>query len=386
MFFIIFFGLYSSLHLFALLKLRKALNPNLAAMIAIVAFMVLMIAAPVLVRIFERHQWDAGARMLAYVGYLWMGLLFLFVSWSLLLDAYRLAVWISARVSGKELAAINLTSRQGFFIAALLSVGILFYGFFDALNIRSEQITIPTDKLPAGWERFTIAQISDVHLGLIVDKRRLAKILKRVQAAEPHLFVSTGDLVDGRMEEPAKVAEMFQRISAPYGKYAVTGNHEYYVGLDAAVKFTTDAGFTVLRGESNDVAGIITIAGVDDPAGLRRGQSRNTSEKEVLSGLDNNRFILLLKHRPVQDPESAGLFDLQLSGHTHKGQIFPFSLVVERAYPQLAGLKNLGNDQLLYVNRGSGTWGPPVRFLAPPEVTIIELVRRKRQQPQSKQE
>ena len=386
MFFIIFFGLYSSLHLFALLKLRKALNPNLAVIIAIVAFMAVMIAAPVLVRIFERNQWDTGARMLAYVGYLWMGLLFLFVSWSVLLDAYRLIVWISARLSGQELAAIDLTSRQGFFIAALLSGGILFYGFFDALNIRTEQITIPTDKLPAGWERFTIAQISDVHLGLIVDKRRLAKILARVQAAEPHVFVSTGDLVDGRMVEPAEVAEMFQRISAPYGKYAVTGNHEFYVGVDAAVKFTADAGFTVLRGESTDITDIVTIAGVDDPAGLRRGQPPSISEKELLSGLDTNRFILLLKHRPVQDPESTGLFDLQLSGHTHKGQIFPFSLIVQRVYPQLAGLKNLGNDQHLYVNRGSGTWGPPVRFLAPPEVTVIELVKRKQQQTQSKQE
>ena len=386
MFFIVFFGLYSSFHLFALLKLRKALNPNLAAMLAITAFMILMIAAPVLVRIFERYQWETGARMLAYVGYLWMGLLFLFVSGSLLLDAYRMTVWIAARLFAYDLSAIQLSARHVFIIPVLVSAGIMTYGFVDALNIRTERITIDTDKLPAGIDRFTIAQISDVHLGLIVGKKRLARILDNVQAAEPDLFVSTGDLVDGQPNELAQMAAMLQRIEARYGKFAVMGNHEFYAGIDHSLWFTTQAGFSVLRGESKNVAGVLTVAGVDDPAGSRRGQSRTVSEKELLSGLDQNRFILLLKHRPRMDVGSDGLFDLQLSGHTHKGQIFPFTLIVERAYPQLAGLIQIGNDQHLYVNRGSGTWGPPARFLAPPEVTVIELVRRDRQQPQSKQE
>ena len=386
MFFVVFFGLYSCFHLFALIKLKRALHPNLAVTVAITAFMALMVAAPALVRILERQQWETGARMLAYVGYLWMGLLFLFVTWGLLLDAYRILVWTAARLTSADLSALRLSARHAFFAAALLSAGITLYGYVDAINIRSERIRIPTDKLPAGIERFTIVQISDVHLGLIVGKARLAKILDRVRAARPDLFVSTGDLVDGQPNEIGELTDMLRRIPARYGKFAVTGNHEFYAGIDHSLQFTTEAGFTVLRGESKDVAGILNIAGVDDPAGSYRGRSVSLNEKALLSDLDNGRFTLLLKHRPWQDAESAGRFDLQLSGHTHKGQIFPFSLIVERVYPNMAGLIRIGQGQHLYVNRGSGTWGPPMRFLAPPEVTVIELVNEHRRQPQPKQE
>jgi len=378
MFFIVFFGLYSCFHLFALLKLKRALNPNLAVMLAITAFMILMISAPALVRILERHHLATGARLLAYIGYLWMGLLFLFVSGSLLVDAYRITVWIAAKLSASELSALRLSARQGFLIPVILSATILVYGFFDALHIRSERLTIHTDKLPAGIDRFTIVQISDVHLGLIVGKHRLARILERVEAAEPDLLVSTGDLVDGQPNELSELAEMFRRVPVRYGKFAVTGNHEFYAGIDHSLQFTAEAGFTVLRGESKDVAGVLTIAGVDDPAGTYGGRYRNISEKELLSGLDARRFTLLLKHRPRMGKDADDLFDLQLSGHTHKGQVFPFSLVVERVYPRLAGLMEVGNGQHLYVSRGSGTWGPPVRFLAPPEVTVIDLVGRTR--------
>ena len=374
MFYIVFFGLYSCFHLFVFLKLRKALNPGLVATIAIIAFMALMIAAPALVRILERQQLDATARLLAYIGYLWMGLLFLLVTWSLAIDAFRLAVWAAAKLSGSELTALRLSARQAFTLAAIVSGAIVAYGFVDALHIRSEHITIDTDKLPAGTERFRIVQISDVHLGLIVGKKRLARILEAVQAAQPDLLVSTGDLVDGQPNELAELAQLLRRVPAAYGKYAVTGNHEFYAGIDHSLRFTADAGFTVLRGETADVAGILNIAGVDDPAGNYRGLSRMVSEKLLFSELRNGRFTLLLKHRPWTDKESTEWFDLQLSGHTHMGQIFPFSLIVERVYPHMAGLIQIGHNRHLYVSRGTGTWGPPVRFLASPEVTVIDLV------------
>ncbi len=126
-----------------------------------------------------------------------------------------------------------------------------------------------------------------------------------------------------------------------------------------------------------DIPGVITIVGVDDPSGRRNGSPENATEARLLSGLPKDRFILLLKHRPIFEKEDAGHFDLQLSGHTHKGQIFPFSLIIKEMYPIDAGLLDLGNGSFLYVNRGSGTWGPPLRFLSPPEVTIIDLVHKK---------
>jgi len=134
------------------------------------------------------------------------------------------------------------------------------------------------------------------------------------------------------------------------------------------------AGFHVLRGEGTSVAGLITIAGVDDPAVIGYGRSGEVPEKEVLSGLPKDKFTLFLKHRPDVEKNAIGLFDLQLSGHAHKGQIFPWTLIVRLVFPQIAGLYDLSSGSVLYVSRGSGTWGPPIRFLAPPEVTIIDLL------------
>ncbi len=145
-------------------------------------------------------------------------------------------------------------------------------------------------------------------------------------------------------------------------------------GSNTHLRFTTAAGFTVLHAESKSVAGVLNVVGVDDPTGIYYGFSHNVSERGLLKELNNEKFILLLKHRPVAAEGIEGLFDLQLSGHTHKGQVFPFSLIAKRVYTKTAGLMVLSGSQRLYVSRGTGTWGPPVRFLAPPEVTAIHLV------------
>jgi predicted MPP superfamily phosphohydrolase len=216
-------------------------------------------------------------------------------------------------------------------------------------------------------------QISDVHLGLIVGKSRLKRILRQVKDARPDILVSTGDLVDGQMDDLETLTDMFQSIPTKYGKFAVTGNHEFYAGLDRALAFTKKAGFTILRGEGITVSNIFNVAGIDDPTRERYGPGHAVSEKALLEKLPRERFTLFLKHQPVISSESLGMFDLQLSGHSHKGQIFPFNLVTKLYYRIHTGLSKVKGNGLLYVSRGSGTWGPPVRFLSPPEVTVIDI-------------
>jgi uncharacterized protein len=218
-----------------------------------------------------------------------------------------------------------------------------------------------------------IVQISDVHLGLIIGTERLSRILDAVRAAKPDILVSTGDLLDGQVDGIEALEKQFREINPKFGKYAVNGNHEYYVGIERAEDFCKSAGFTLLCNKTFDIPGVAVIAGVDDPAAGRFGLSGNVTEKQLLSGIPKERFVLLLKHRPLLDPDSKGLFDLQLSGHTHRGQIFPFTLIIRMLFPIDSGLLNLENNSYLYVNPGSGTWGPPMRFLAPPEVTVIDL-------------
>ena len=370
----VFLSLYSSLHLYGFLSVKRALAPGPKVNAALILFMVLMIFAPIIVRFLERNDLVTPARFFAYIGYLWMGILFLFFSFAVALDTYRFILEATQRVFNPDFSRFSLSKVQCFFIPLFLSAGITIFGFFEALNIRTERVIIRTDTITQKLGRLKIVQISDVHLGLIVRKYRLRKIIERIKAEKPDVLVSTGDLVDGQMNNLSELTGMIRRIPTKYGKYAVLGNHEFYAGLQDALKVTTDAGFRVLRGEGLNIPGVINVAGVDDPAGKRYGLEPSVSEKVLLSKLPRKYFTLLLKHRPQLNEAEGGLFDLQLSGHTHKGQIFPFSLIVKLFYPNFSGLFSLDNNSYLYVCRGTGTWGPPVRFLSPPEVTVIELV------------
>ena len=335
--------------------------------------MLIMIIAPIIVRFSEKSGFDLFARFISYTGYMWMGILFLFVSSSLVIDLFRLIISAGGFILRHDLSYLAITKQHAFFIPLVISICIAVYGYFEAGNIRTEAFTIESHKIPADINSLRIAQISDVHLGLIVREGRLKKILTEVKKADPDILVSTGDLVDGQIDNLSELAEMLREINPRFGKFAITGNHEFYAGLDQSLKFTAQAGFTVLRGERVDLEGI-TIAGVDDPQARSFGAYRARSEKDLLADIADSRFTLFLKHRPLVDGNSRGLFDLQLSGHVHRGQIFPFSIITGLYYQTQAGFANLSDGSSLYVSRGSGTWGPPIRFLSPPEVTVIDLV------------
>lgn len=376
LFLLTFFLVYGGIHLYVFLKAKTTLDLGSWTSISLALFMLFMILAPVIVRYSERSGYELFARIMAHIGFIWGALLFLFFSASLVMDVLRLLVWLSGLVIQKDLAHFTPSARQLFFIPLLVSLSITMYGYFEARNIRTERVLVRTAKIPAGVGRLKIVQISDVHLGLIVRDARLKRILEIVKTENPDIFVSTGDLVDGQVCKLNGLSDLLKEIRPKYGKFAVTGNHEFYAGLENALCFTDLAGFTLLRGKGVTVAGLINIAGVDDPAGKIYGPGTGISERDLLSALPREKFTLLLKHRPAIDNNAVGLFDLQLSGHTHKGQIFPFSLITRMYYRHTAdaGHLKLMNSFYLYVSRGSGTWGPPIRFLSPPEVTVFELV------------
>ncbi len=196
-------------------------------------------------------------------------------------------------------------------------------------------------------------------------------ILEKVRIQNPDMLVCTGDLVDGDYGGEDGVGNHIAQLQPKYGRFAVTGNHEAYAGLDHSLQTMERFGFTLLRGEGRTIDGLFNVVGVDDP--ILGGSSEQ--ELAALSAVPNGLFTLLLKHRPTPSPQSRGRFDLQLSGHAHKGQIFPFGLVTAWAYPMQDGLYVLKDGAMLYTSRGSGTWGPPIRVLSPPEVTIIDVVR-----------
>jgi uncharacterized protein len=369
------FAVYGGVHVYAFLRARSALSLGPAAGAALALFMLFMVLALFLVRTLEQHDYESSARALAYLSSFWMAALFLYFCGSLVFDLVSFIIRTAGWITRSGVSAYLVPARTSFFVSLGLSLCVCVYGYFEALDIRTERVRIETSKLPAGIGRLTIAQVSDVHLGLIIRGRRLAQMLDIVRAARPDIFISTGDLVDAQINHLEGLAEQLRGIKTTYGNYAITGNHEYYAGLVKALAFTREAGFTVLRNEALE-AGPITLAGVDDRTAVQMKLESTASEKELLAKLPRDRFTLFLKHQPRVDASTIGLFDLQLSGHTHKGQIFPFTLLTLITFPLNAGDYDLGKGSRLHVSRGTGTWGPPIRFLAPPEVTVIELVRK----------
>lgn len=372
-FLIIFFLIYGGMHLYAFAKAREAFSFGYVEAIPLGIFMLSMVLAPIFVNFLEKADHELPARLLALFSYSWMGVILLFVSMELVIDLYGSSISLAAHIQKSDLTRLIPPARLTFLLTLSMSLLIALYGIFDASNIRIERISIKSSKIPKEIGSIRIAQISDLHIGLIVGEKRVKKLLDIIKSEEPDILVSTGDLIDGQSTVVNGISELFWEFRPKYGKYAVTGNHEYYAGLDHTLEFTRRAGFVVLRGAGATVSGIINVAGVDDRQGSSFDDYRGADERALLSGLPDDRFTLFLKHRPVIDERSVGLFDLQLSGHTHKGQIFPFGLAVAYFYPYMSGLVELPNGSRLYTNRGTGTWGPPFRFLSPPEVTIIEI-------------
>ncbi len=331
---------------------------------ALLAWAAAMVLAPIAARLLERAGHPAWAEPLAWVGFHWMGLMLL---------AFAAAV-LSLLVQASGVLLHNgWWHRDRLFALICLGVSLAAfgYGLWEVRQLTVEHLRVPVAGLPAGTKRVRLVMIADVHLGLMVGRDRLTRIAAVVAAQKPDVILSAGDLVDGSLVEDGRtLAGVLAGLKAPLGKYAVLGNHEFYVGVPASLAFLRRAGFVVLRGQMVSPGGLFNLAGVDDP-----GHGNVTSGEGTLLARGRPGLpTVLLKHRPRVSPEARGHFDLMLSGHTHKGQIFPYSLLTRIAYPHLAGLYPAEGGGILYVSRGTATWGPPIRVLARPEVTVIDLV------------
>lgn len=365
-FLVVYFSVYSAMHAVFYFRIRVLLQDRRILHGFVLLFLFLMIIAPVAIRMLERNGNEVIARCLAGIAFNWTGFIFLSFCGAAIMLIIDTGSWGLNHFSRFDLPL--LAGKLPAIILIGTSLTLCLYGYVESRSVKTERIQIKTQKLPEGTGKFKIVQISDVHIGLLTQKNVLEKISTIILAEAPDILVCTGDFVDGMNGHLDEQSSLFKTIEPRYGKYAVTGNHEYYTGLNNALAYIRQLGFTVLQGEVRTVGDVINVVGIDDPA-----VNRATDENELLASSRNGLFTLLLKHRPLISKESAGLFDLQLSGHTHGGQIYPFNYLVSTQYPFPMGLLKLGQGAWLYTSRGSGTWGPQMRILSPPEVTVIEL-------------
>jgi predicted MPP superfamily phosphohydrolase len=243
---------------------------------------------------------------------------------------------------------------------------------------RVVDVEVPVDRLPPSLVGFTIAQVSDVHVGPTIKRDFVERIVARVNALEPDMVALTGDLVDGSVAQLSAHTAPLADLRSRHGTYAVTGNHEYYSGAHAWIGELERLGAHVLVNENvvlDHDGAAIAVAGVTDFSAHHFDPSHRSDPKRAMRGVPADAVKVLLAHQPRSAASAldAG-YDLQLSGHTHGGQFWPWNLFVRLQQPFTAGLHRLGR-MWVYISRGTGYWGPPMRFGIPSEITRIRLVR-----------
>lgn len=370
-FFLIFIFVYGGLNAYVMARIQHALKLGHWPVLLLATALFVLLAMPFTLRLIVRPGLFEVARVTAFVGYLWFAVVLWFCFFGLVIDA------VNGLAGLARVGAPLIAPRPAL---AIIVVGVLALALAatrENQELRVERLTIGASAMPAGATPLRVVQISDLHYSLGGGPRYLAQALKEIEALKPDLLVATGDLLDvtGALAEPLVTA--FAAIKPSLGKYAVLGNHEFYIGAADSISLLEQAGFRVLRQESDvlDFPGMkLRIAGVDDPAGKHMDQAPMIDEKAVLpSPKSRAEFVLFLKHNPRVESASRGLFDLQLSGHTHGGQVFPFQLGVKLANDYFRGLYPIPEGGAIYVSRGTGCWGPQLRLFAPREITLLQI-------------
>jgi predicted MPP superfamily phosphohydrolase len=369
-----FLSIYGALNFYLFWKIHRAFPHMGWWLLAPGGFLLLMAIGPVLVHALARWGLPLLARALALLAHPWLALILWLAVLALALDLWNLAVRV-AEFGAPGSGRLVLGPRLQLWILAA-AVGLLgVWGLWEARSVRIEPVTVRTARLPAGSPPVRIAQIADLHMSALTSPGRLERALRLVEDARPDLVVSTGDLIDFPLPADGRMAARLAAVRPPLGKFAVFGNHELYVDRDepgAPERFLEAAGFKVLRGEICDV-GPLRLAGVDDPGHGPARIAPRRDESAVLSAEAGRPFTVLLKHSPDVAAAALSRFDLQLSGHTHGGQFIPFNLLVRLWFARVSGRYSLDGGSQLYVSRGTGTWGPPMRLLSRPEVALISI-------------
>jgi uncharacterized protein len=328
-------------------------------------------------RFIARALRDAGHQELAAglqaLSVAWLVLLFWFVCADLLPAAWNLVAMLAVKLRPMRRRLV-IPPRPRFLSVAVVVAAAGVWAEFEAADIRVRRVVVEVAQLPPSLASLRIAQLSDLHLGSVGSAARLARAVQVLEEIRPDLVVSTGDLVESELAQVAAFAEPLARIRPPLGKYAVLGNHEFYADVDDSVAFHRAAGFRLLRQAAVAPMVGLRLVGVDDPTVRWRDPSAAPPDEcALLRGGPRQDLVLLLKHRPEVAGAALGQFDLQLSGHTHGGQVFPFGLIVRLLYPFFPGLHELPAGSKLFLTRGTGTWGAPLRLASPPEIVLIEF-------------
>lgn len=294
----------------------------------------------------------------AYCGFIWIGIISISISVFFLFD----------------LICLFLKSNKFKYYGTMASIFLIFilssFSFLNGTCLpKTKTITVKLDKLQKNLSNFSIVQISDVHLHLLRTPKWFNAVIEKVNSLNPDIVVITGDLIDADLCKMNSFCEILKKIRSKYGVYAVTGNHEYYSGVENFNSIAEISNIKLLRNEFVVIENNIQIAGIDDKAFI----NSEIALKQALKDIEQSKPIILLSHQPdIFDKSKSYGVDLQLSGHTHLGQIPPMDILVMLYFKYPYGLYKSGNS-FLYTTSGTGTWGPPMRLTSKSEIVNIIL-------------
>jgi len=339
-------AIYFLAHVYLFISLKTGLSASRSTSFYLASLLLLMAVLYPLSRFLGR------AELLTYLGSIWLGVL-----------AISVTVFFA-----KDLFSIFLSTKGLFtYVAIILSLLISVYSFVNEGKIRVKEISLPANENTVDLKGMTFVLLSDLHLGVIKDYNWLDGVVKKVNSLDPDFIIITGDILDDRAIFDGKYSDALKRLKSKYGVFACVGNHEYYAGIDRAIKFITNSKIDLLINRSTTINNNIYIVGVDDKRGKGFG-STGPDFVKAFTSVDKNKYIILMSHDPSYYKEAATFnVDLMLSGHTHAGQIPPAEFIVPLMFKHSYGLYKNGKG-LGYTTSGTGSWGPPMRFLNSSEI------------------
>lgn len=354
-------GTWTLMHVYAISRAWGLLPAGIPRRAMLLAAILLWLSFPV-ARILAHQGFKFLSSALEAVGSVWIGVLFFCIVCLLAADLVTGFGYLLPQVAA-------LARKMAFLASFGLSVLAVAQGLRSP-SVHAEDVVLPG--LPKELDGTRLVQLSDLHLGTLLGERWLDGVITQVQALHPDILVVTGDLVDGEAGAVEPLLPHLRRLKAPLGVWAVTGNHEFYAGIERCTALMENAGFHVLRDSWEEAAPGLTVAGVDDLTARRQFGKKDQAVEQALSGRPPGAAIFLC-HSPLQVEKAASLgAGLMLSGHTHGGQIWPFVHLVALFYPRVEGRYTVGSMTLI-VSRGTGTWGPPMRLFRRSEILLVTL-------------
>lgn len=376
--FIIFFTvaltIYGSGNFYVFIRGYRALPENAALRRAYVVIFLLLALSFILAEFTEKSGITCGNRFLALTGAYWLAFLLYCILLIACIDIVRAADFFFHFLPAAEQLRSAHMPQKLMAIVAGLSLAVTAAGSYVAANPAVKTVDLYIDKAKTGDPYLDIIMVSDLHLGNIITKKHLERLVNRINEYSPDIVLLPGDFFDENLKPVIQdnMGGLIESIKSRYGIYAVTGNHEYIGGVEEAVAYMRKHGIRVLRDESVVADGLV-ITGREDRSAKRFGGRARRDLGELVKEIDTGMPVLVMDHQPFNIRESADCgIDLHISGHTHNGQLWPVNFITDRIYDVAYGYA-LVNKTHVYVSDGYGTWGPPVRTSSRPELVLLRL-------------